>query len=231
MNALAQPQTTKPEPRQRFVLWNLGWDSYEKIVEALAETHVRTTYYRGDLELVSPLPSHEAVKVWFRYFMLVLGMELDLPFRGMGSTTLHRRDRDCGLDPDDCYYLSSISKVVDWLTLNMNRDPPPDLVLEVDITRSSLNRLDVYAGLGVPEVWRYDGDEWHIHLLGEDEAHRESPSSAAFPYLPIAEIMPLMRQSLHVGDDRALCRRVREWLRERVLPLRQTWEQQHPPAG
>ena len=71
---------------------------------------------------------------------------------------------DRGLEPDDCYYLANAAKVRNWATLDLERDPPPDLALEVEITRSCLNRMGVYAGLGVPEVWRFDGEEWHIHL-------------------------------------------------------------------
>lgn len=232
MNILVQPPAIKLEPRQRFVLSNIGWDSYEKIVEALNEQHVRSTYCRGDLELMSPLPIHEAVKIWFGHLILVLAEELDFPFREMGGPTFRRRDRDRGLEPDNCFYLVSMGQVQDWATLNLDRDPPPDLALEIDITRSCLDRMDVYAGLGVPEIWRFDGEAWHIHLLGAGGAYQESPSSAALPYLPVPELTPLMLQSLHVTDDRERFRILRRWARERLLPLRQSWQsQQSPPPA
>jgi Uma2 family endonuclease len=233
MNILVQPTATKLEPRQRFVLWNLGWESYELIVEALNEQHVRSTYDRGDLELMSPLPIHEAIKVWFGHFIIVLAEELGVPFHAIGGPTLRRRVRDRGLEPDDCFYLGSASKVEEWETLNLDRDPSPDLALEVDIMSSCLDRLGVYAGLGFPEIWRFEGEEWHIHLLGSDGAYQESPRSAALPYLPVSEIMPVLRQSLHVPDQRDRFQILRRWARERVLPLRQAWEQQQPtpPPG
>ncbi len=241
MNILIQPsavkleprQPTKLEPRQRFMLWNLGWDAYEKIVEALNEQHVRSTYDRGDLELMSPLPIHETIKVWFGQLLFVLAEELDFPIRSIAHTTLRRRDRDRGLEPDDCFYLASFAKVADWGTLNLKRDPPPDLALEIDITTSCLDRMGVYAGLRIPEVWRFDGEEWHVHLLGKKRKYQESPVSAALPYLPISEIMPLLQQSLYAGDDRERVRILRRWARERVLPLRQAWQQQQqtPPSG
>lgn len=234
MNILIQPPAVKLEPRQRFVLWNLGWDAYEKIVEALNEQHVRSTYDRGDLELMSPLPIHEAVKVWFGHFLLVLAEELDFPCHEVGGPTLRRRVLDRGLEPDDCYYLGSAAQVADWATLNLDRDPPPDLALEVDITNSCLDRMSVYAGLGVPEVWRFDGAAWHVHLLGADGAYQESPSSAALPYLSLREIISIMSQTLQMMDDRERFRALRRWARERVLPLRQAWEHQQqtpPPAA
>ncbi len=233
MNILIRPPVAKLEPRQRFVLWNIGWESYELIVKALNEQHVRSTYDRGDLELMSPLPIHERIKIWFGHFLLTLAEELDFPFQNMGHTTLRRRDRDRGLEPDDCYYLDSFAKVADWNTLNLDRDPPPDLALEIDVTTSCLDRMGVYAGLGVREVWRFDDEEWHVHLLREDGKYQESSISAALPYLPISEIMPLLRESLDVGDLRERFRILRRWARERALPLYQAWQQQQspPPAA
>jgi Uma2 family endonuclease len=234
MNILVQPAKISVEPGQRFMLWGIGWNAYEKFLEAMAEHRVRTTYARGDLELMSPLPIHEAIAYWFGHFIQVLAEELDFACWPVGGPTLRRRDLDRGLEPDDCYYLASAAKVENWPTLNLDRDPPPDLALEVEITCNCLDRMGVYAGLGVPEIWRFDGEEWHIHLLGADGVYQESPVSAAFPYLPIAELMPLLRESLHVGDLRERFRILRRWARERVLPLREAWQQQQqspPPAA
>jgi Uma2 family endonuclease len=223
----------KLEPRQRFVLWHVGWQEYEKIVEAMNEQHVRVTYCRGDLELMPPLPVPKLMRVWFRHLMFVMMEELDLACNGMAQTTLRRQDRNCGLEPDDCYYFASRRKVVDWTTLNLNRDPPPDLVLELDLTRTCVDRMEVYAGLSVPEVWRFDSENWHIYLLGVDGLYQESSSSAIIPYLPKSELMPLVRESLHTRDDRERIRILRRWARECVLPLRQAWQQQQqtPPAA
>lgn len=234
MNILVQPARTKLEPRQRFVLWNLGWDAYEHIVEALQEQHVRSTYDRGDLELMSPLPIHELIKVWFGHFMLALSLELQFRYQSLAQTTFRCRDRDRGLEPDDCYYLASLEKVADWTTLNLDRDPPPDLALEVDVTTSCLDRMGVYAGLGIPEVWRFDGERWHIHLLGADGTYGESASSAALPYLPIPEVTALLHQTLAMTDLGERFRTFTRWVREQVLPLRQAWQQQQqspPPAA
>lgn len=232
MSLEVQQLPVKLEPRQRFVLWCIGWDAYEKIVEALNEQHVRTTYDRGDLELMSPLPIHELVKVWFGHFILALSLELDFAYQTMSQTTFRRRDRDRGLEPDDCYYLASLEKVADWATLNLDRDPPPDFVLEVDVTTSCLDRMGVYAGLSVPEVWRFDGDEWHIHLLDDDGTYQESSFSAALPYLPIPEITTLLSETIALADHRERFRTFTRWIREHLLPLYQAWQQQQsPPAG
>ena len=234
MNILVPPAKIKVEPGQHFMLWQIGWDAYVKFLEALAEHNVRTTYDRGDLELMSPLPIHEAIKIWFGHFLAVLGEELGVPCWPVGGPTLRRRDQDRGLEPDDCYYLANASKVRNWATLDMERDPPPDVALEVEITRNCLDRMGVYAGLGVPEVWRFDGEAWHIHLLSAEGVYEESPVSAALPYLPIPEITPLLQETLHLGDVGERFRILRRWSRERVFPLYQTWQRQQqspPPAA
>jgi Uma2 family endonuclease len=233
MNILVQPAKTNVEPGQHFMLWQIGWDNYEKMIAALSKQNVRTTYDRGDLELMSPLPIHEAIAYWFGHLMQVLAEELDFTCWPVGGPTLRRRDKDRGLEPDDCYYLANATKVRNWAALNLEHDPPPDLALEVEVTRSCLDRMEVYAKLGVPEVWRFAGDEWHIHLLGADGTYQKFPVSAALPYLPVTELAPLMSESLHVGDLRERLRILRRWARERVLPLRQAWQQQQqtPPAG
>jgi Uma2 family endonuclease len=233
MNLLVEPPKQKVEPGQYFVLWQIGWDAYEKFLKALANHRVRTTYDQGDLELMSSLPIHEAIAYWFGHFMQVLAEELDFPCWPVGGPTLRRRDVNRGLEPDDCYYFANAAQVENWATLNLNRDPPPDLALEVEVTTSCLDRMGVYAGLGFPEIWRFDGASWHIHLLGTDRTYQESPTSAALPFLPGAEITPLMNESLHVGDLRERLRILRRWARERALPLYQAWQQQHqtPLAG
>lgn len=231
MNLLLQPPPIKLEPRQRFVLWNIGWKSYELIVEALNEQHVRSTYDRGDLELMSLLPIHERIKVWFGHFLLMLSLELHFAYQTMSQTTFRRRDRDRGLEPDDCYYLASLGRVADWNTLNLDRDPPPDLALEIDVTTSCLDRMGVYAGLGVPEVWRFDGEDWHIHLLGPGGVYQESQTSAALPYLPIPEITTLLGETRDMTDNSERFRVFSSWIRERVMPLYQAWQLQTPPTG
>jgi Uma2 family endonuclease len=91
--------------------------------------------------------------------------ELDLPCRGLGSTTFRRRLKKRGLEPDDCFYIKSQPKVVGKKRLNLLKDPPPDLVVEIDITSRVIPRLPIYVSLEVPEIWRYDGRNLYCLLL------------------------------------------------------------------
>jgi Uma2 family endonuclease len=232
MNILHQPQTAKPEPAQRFVLYGVGWEGYEKILEVIGERHIRVTYDRGDLELMSPLPLHEVYKKCFGRLFDDLADELDIHIVGCGSTTFRRQDLDRGLEPDECFYLTSAARVRDFRTVNLATDPPPDLAVEIDITSTCLNRMGVYAGLGVPELWRFDGTTLEVYLLGAGGEYEPAPGSRALPFLPLDEVVPLLHRSAELGDDRQVVRSLRAWVRERVVPaFRAGAAAQRPPEG
>jgi Uma2 family endonuclease len=232
MNILHQPQTAKPEPAQRFVLYGVGWEGYEKILEVIGGRHIRVTYDRGDLELMSPLPPHEVYKKFFGRLLDALADELDIRILGYGSTTFRRQDLDRGLEPDECFYLSSAARIRDWRMIDLTIDPPPDLAIEIEITASCLDRMGVYAGLGVPELWRFDGTTLEVYLLGAGGEYRPAPGSRALPFLPVDEVVPLLHRTVELGDDRQVVRSLRAWVRERVLPAwRAGAGAQQPPEG
>jgi Uma2 family endonuclease len=227
---LEKPSPAPAERARCLVLSGMNWDRYEKMLDAVDGRNVRVTYDRGEVELMSPLPVHEAVKVWFGQLMTVVAMELDIAFKSMGSTTIKRRDLDRGLEPDDCYYFANAAKVRDWTALDLSNDPPPDLALEIDITNSSLDRMSIYAALRVPEVWRFDGEELRVYALGVDGSYQESATSVSLPFLPLAEITPLLEQGLrNQGDDRPRLRAIREWCRQRLVPLEETQDRSQNP--
>jgi Uma2 family endonuclease len=218
-----------PEPGQRFVLSCVPWGAYEQILDALGEHHLRITYDRGALELMSPLPPHEVYKIAFSRLLLALAVELRFNFRDLGSTTFRREDLERGLEPDECFYLGSAARVRDWRRIDLRHDPPPDLAVEIDITRSSLNRMGVYAGLGVPEVWRFDGAALQAYRLTAGAAYEPVAASPALPFLPLAEVPALIEQSISAEDDGELFRSFQTWVRQRVLPLYQSAQPPQPP--
>ena len=221
MNILLKPPPVRLEPAQRFVLHGVSWEEYGKFLEAIGENHVRVTYDRGSLELMSPLPVHERYKHCFSLFFTVLTLETGVSVTGLGSTTFRRRDAERGLEPDECYYLQSASQVRDWTALDLSVDPPPDLAVEIDVTSSVLNRMAVYASLGVPELWRCDGQVLEAFRLGSGRRYLQTPKSVALPFLPLDELLPLLQRGVVRADDGEWCRLVQTWLRERVLPLRE----------
>ncbi|MBI4909266.1 MAG: Uma2 family endonuclease [Acidobacteria bacterium] len=116
-----------------------------------------------------------------------------------------------GFEPDSCYYLRNAHAVRDKYELDMAVDPPPELVIEVDITRSSLNRFPIFAAIGVAEVWRYDGKAVRFHRL-ENGAYRSIETSVALPPLTAAQATIFLEQS-RTETAPAWLRSVRAWIR------------------
>jgi Uma2 family endonuclease len=215
---------------QRLVIRGVNWRTYEKVLEAFDGRHLRITYDRGSLELMSPAPIHEVYKCQFLRLLDYLSDDLDFEMKACGSTTFRREDLERGLEPDECFYLANVSRVRSWATIDLTIDPPPDLAVEIDNTSSSLDRMGVYAGLGVPELWRFDGESLQAYeLVGG--AYEVRPNSPTFPFLPLDEIVALLHQSITIADDRELRRNLRNWVQNRVVPLWQDWKSQQGSAG
>jgi Uma2 family endonuclease len=220
MSTVEAPAPVQMQPAQRFVLHNVSWEEYGKFLEAIGENHVRVTYDRGSIEFMSPHSTHERYKHLFSLFFTVLSLETGIKVCGLGSTTFRRRDAGRGLEPDECYYLQSAARVPDLTKFDLTVDPPPDLAIEVDITSSMLNRMEIYASLGIPEVWRCDGQVLEAYCLGADGRYLRTPSSLAFPFLPLDDLLEAIQHGLARANDGEWFRMVQEWLRKDVLPLR-----------
>jgi Uma2 family endonuclease len=216
-----EPPATTREPRQRFVLGGVTWQGYDLMLQVIGNRRIRCTYDRGSLELMSPLPLHEYFKHWFCQLFGVLAMELDVPLWACGSTTFRRQDLDRGLEPDECYYLANLARLHDRMAIDLTVDPPPDLAVEIDVTRSCLDRLGIYAALGVPEVWRFDGEILEVHQRTAAGTYEVAARSAALPFLPLPELLPVIEQGMNAPHEGALMRLIRAWVRTRLLPLYQ----------
>src|SRR5439155_7308631 len=106
--------------------------------------------------------------------------------------TFQREDLDRGFEPDECFWIAHEPQMRARPDYDSMRDPPPDLTIEIEVTRSSLNRVELFARLGVPEVWRFDGTALHIHVLKPDGAYSKVGQSQAFPVIRIPEIVPFL---------------------------------------
>ncbi len=165
---------------KRVTLHNLDWQAYQQIRQALEERSVaRLTYNCGSLEIVMPLEIHEFSARMIELFIRVLVVEFGLRIKTLGSTTLNREDLDRGAQPDNGYYIQNYS-VMAGRTVNLAQDPPPDLVVEVDITHTDIDKDRLYAAMGVPEFWRFDGTVLKIQVLRGLE-YQEVDTSPTFP--------------------------------------------------
>ncbi|MDS3859346.1 Uma2 family endonuclease [Thermosynechococcaceae cyanobacterium BACA0444] len=183
-----------------MIVHNLTWDKYQQLLQSLPQTrHLRLAYDRGTLEITIPLEPHEFTRELISLFIRVLVTEMGLKLKTMGSTTLSRPDLERGVEPDCAYYIQNQAKVI-GRTVNLAQDPPPDLVVEVDFSHSDLNKNQLYAALGVPEFWRYNGQEWQIFQLQEDR-YIECETSPTFPWVAKSYLYNFLAQAQ--GDEAA----------------------------
>jgi Uma2 family endonuclease len=225
---MPRPGVKKAE-RQRFVLYGVDWATYEKLIDAFAEFHVRMTYDRGTLELMSPQPIHEQYKHWFSLLFAMLSLELKFGVRGLGSTTFRREEAGRGFEPDECYYFApTIAKVQDWGALTLDNVPIPDLILEAENTTTCLDRMPVFAGLGVPEVWRIDEEAVRAFRRVGD-GYDESATSLNLPFLPLEDLPALLREGIALPTDGDIMEAQLAWFRTRVRPLYDAWRAGQPP--
>jgi Uma2 family endonuclease len=159
----------------------VSWQTFQQLLADRGEQcGVLLAYDRGTVELRVPSQEHEWVKTTLTQVVEAAAFARDLHYRSLGSTTFGRQDLARGFEPDACFYLDHADAIAPDRLLDLTVDPPPDLVIEVDITRSSLDKLPIYAALGVPEVWRYTDGEVVIRCL-TDDAYVESDTSRVLP--------------------------------------------------
>ena len=142
-----------------FFLENIRWQTYLMLLEDLDDRHIRLTYDHGRLEIMAPSYRHESFSFLVAQIIVVLAEELEIPFIAAKSTTFKRQDLERGLEPDECFYFKSSALIRGKTELDLMEDPPPDLAIEVEITQNVLDRISIYAALGVPEIWRMQEGE------------------------------------------------------------------------
>jgi Uma2 family endonuclease len=155
--------------QDRVILHGISWQTFQQLLADRGERcGVLLAYDCGTVELRMPSQEHEWVKTTLTQVVEAVAFARDLHYRSLGSTTFGREDLARGFEPDACFYLDHADAIAPDRPLDLAVDPPPDLVIEVDITRSSLDKLSIYAALGVPEVWRYTAGEVEIRCLTGD---------------------------------------------------------------
>jgi Uma2 family endonuclease len=223
MNAAARIPTS-----QYMFLENISWDTYESLLRAAGERHVRMTYDDGDLEVMTLSLGHERFGELLASFVLILAMELSLPFASGGSTTLRRRIKRKGLEPDKCFWFQHERQMRAKTKWKAAQDPPPDLALEIEISRSALNRMKIYAALKVPEVWRCNRKMLRVYRLNQEGSYRSQGESGLFPFLSMAELHKFIKSE---EDQLTVLKRFTDWVRAEVLPRYQAWRQRSKKNG
>ena len=209
--------TINPSPEkttQRVVLSNISWPTYESLLaEAGDKRSSRFLYSQGVLEIIMPSDLHETINCLLKQFVTTLSDELKLKRKGFGSTTLNREDLKQGAEPDSCFYIQNVDRIR-GRKINLSIDPPPDLIIEVDLTSPSTNRFTIYKNLGVPEIWRYLGEAVQFFQLQNGE-YAICEYSGAFPIVSSGIINQFL-QMAETEDDTTIIEGLRVWVRHQL---------------
>ena len=196
---------------RRSILQGIRWETYQALASDLSENaSQKLAYDQGILEIMTPLPEHEVNKRFLGRIVETTTEVLGLEVCSLGSTTWSREDLQRGIEPDESYYITNESLIRGKLNFDLNIDPAPDLAIEVDITSSSLERLNIYASLGIGEVWRFNGEDLLIYVLQEG-VYQIQERSQVLPVLTKSEMLKFLQRRGEMGEN-ALLREFRQWL-------------------
>jgi len=177
------------------ILLHVKWDTYEHLLGDDEERRIpRMTYDHGVLELVTPSKPHEVDAATITRIVDIVAAVLGIPIQSTASTTFRRQDLERGFEPDASFYIQNEPRVRNRRQVDLTVDPPPDVVLEMEMSRSALDKLPLFASMGIPEVWRCDGQRVTILLL-EQDGYRESSSSQSLPVLTSEDLTRFLAES------------------------------------
>jgi Uma2 family endonuclease len=200
-----------PAGGSRLILYDVSWEEYEQLLHELGDSALRVSYIRGRLEIMSPSLPHERPKdMWLRLLSLFAD-EMDITIETAGSTTFKDEQLAMGAEPDTCFYVQNAAAIIGRDEINLMTDPPPDVVVEIDIWSESVGKMEFYAAIGVPEFWRYRKGRLYIYHLS-DGGYAEASASRALPLLTGEVLTRFLEQNKTEGQSATL-RAFRQWLR------------------
>lgn len=201
-------------PSTDVTFHDVSWEEYEQLIEELGEAAGRRVSYNdGTLNIMTLSSEHESYSDFLKRLVGHLSFRLRINIRSFGSATMRKKARKKGSEPDGCYYVQTASLIGNTMHIDFAADPPPDIVLEVDIHHDSRKKFPIYAALGVPEIWRYDGEELTIHQLRDDE-YFSVESSLALPVLSASVLTDFLARLSKDGESQTLVA-FDEWLQSR----------------
>ena len=197
----------------RMVLENVRWDTFVELSERRRGSVPRMTFDEGVLELMSPRRQHENIGSLIGRLVETYTEVLNIEIQTVASTTFKRKDLQKAFEADESYYIEHAEQIRPKEEVDLTIDPPPDLVIEVEITSSAIQKLKLFAAMGVPEVWRHDGEHLEMFVL-EDSTYVPIETSHALPGLTVDLINSLLEQRFSLGET-AIMRKFRKSLSQR----------------
>ncbi len=192
---------------EKHLYYGVSWNAYLSLLDDLGDDRpggIRLTYIDGILEMMSPKRLHEQITRLIDMILTLMTFELGMNLDNCGAMTLRVDLQEKGGEPDSCFYVANESKVRGVAEIDLQVHPPPDVVLEVDITSPSLDKMKLYAVAGVPEVWRYDGARMRFFVLSSDQEYQLSTYSRSFPHLSAERLAELIKIGREHGSTAML---------------------------
>ncbi len=177
------------QSEQRFALGGMSWDFYLRCCDELEGSRTRVTYNEGKLEFMVTHSPHEFYKTMLAKLVEMMLFQQRRPVRSGGSLTIRRADLEKGFEPDECWWIEHEPELRGKSDIDFSVDPAPDLAVEIEITSSLANRVGIYAAIGVPEIWRFDGKTLRFYSLQSDRTYADQPTSASFAGLRPADLV------------------------------------------
>jgi Uma2 family endonuclease len=195
------------------IVWrDVSWDFYRAMLREFDEQPSRINYDRGTLESMTLSIEHENYKTVIGGMMILLAVAFSIRVKNGGSTTLKRLTKKKGLEADQCYWVANEPAVRNRKRINLRTDPPPDLVIEIDVMHSVVNREKIYAALKVPEMWVLKAESGLTAYALERRAWQPIERSRSFPFLRVADLNPFVAR-IGVDDDTSIATDFAAWLR------------------
>ncbi|VXD16659.1 conserved hypothetical protein [Planktothrix serta PCC 8927] len=194
-----------------ILLENVPWQDLETILfKRQKNGGTLLAYDQGTLELITPSPQHQEYREILEEFIIMLLDLQNINYRCLGTMLWQRPDLKISLEVDSCFYIQNLSAIDHKLTISLPENPPPDLVLEIDLTRKSLSRRSMYGRLGIPEIWRCDQNKLKIYQL-QGQEYQPSPRSLVFPEIALESLPQIIKNNIKSGRV-AVRREFQEWL-------------------
>jgi Uma2 family endonuclease len=194
-----------------IVFKDVSWRFYEAMLREFDEQPSRINYSRGTLEIMTLSIEHERYKSVLGGMLILLSLTFRLRMTNGGSSTLKRLTKRKGLEADQCYWIANEPLVRTKKRINLKTDPPPDLVIEIDVMHSVVNREKIYAALGVPEMGVLNRDATMKAFALDNGVWREIEYSLSFPFLRVADLTPFTAR-IGVDDDTSVLADFADWL-------------------
>jgi Uma2 family endonuclease len=177
------------DPGDEIVLRNRTWADYEDLLCRRQDKAGWRVYYNvatQEIRIMSPLPEHGKNANLLANFVRVLLEHEQKEWEAYTPVTLKFPPLQ-GCEPDYCYYIQNYVGVIDKRRIDLMVDPPPDLVIEVDLT--SVTQPSAYETIKAAELWIYRWSQLLIYEF-DGKQYRETQISPQFPTIDVKTLIP-----------------------------------------